>query len=382
MLLSGIIFKICVGVCLSSTLLLAECESEHDKAINAIQKAHQAKIANCEQHSNPQDCRDKAIEVTDAAITAFQQAWAATVAKNYQSKEEFKRGLIQEIMKIVNPVIREFLLRLVQEQIGPKNMNVSLLGQATISGIPVLIDSAILMGSTEQMEHAGLVHGDGRDSDIVSMPGVSPDPIQLINKIMNLSIDAEFELDGQTQAGTLTGAVIVQVGQGQTGPREIRVVSGTLTLDSQYAGMQGAPIIMAVKRGGRSSMTVLTGGRTVIRLDLDASSHPLSFTHDEKPFLEIPMIEAAADVFQVALASVPFEYIHVWQPWPVSDFNNDGQYDAADIAAFTQALAAQYSLTDLDMNGLYNADDLDLFLEYHAEDTERWHFQTDRFNND
>lgn len=382
MLLSGIFAKVCMGVCLSSTLVLAQCESEYDKAVKAIDKAHQSKIKNCQQHSDPDACVNQAVETTNQALTEFQIAWANTVAKNYQTKEDFKRGLIQEIMNIVSPIVREFLFGLVMERIGPKNMVVSLLGQTTISNMPVLMDAAILMGSTEQMEQAGLVHGDGRDGDIASMPGVGPDPIQIINKIMNISINTEFELAGQTETGTLTGSVIVQVGVGQTGPRQIRVVSGTLTLHSAYAEMEGTPIVMTIKKGGRSSMTVLTDGRTILRLDLDASTHPLSFTHDALPFLEIPMIETTADVFQVALASAPFEYIHAWRPWPVSDFNNDGQYDAADITAFTLALAAQHPMTDLDRNGLHNADDLDLFLGYHAEDTARWHFQTDRFNND
>ncbi|RMH29514.1 MAG: hypothetical protein D6692_04130 [Planctomycetota bacterium] len=282
----------------------------------------------------------------------------------------------------MNPIVRDFLLKIVEEKVGPKDMEVSMLGQATISGLPVLTDAATLMGSTAEMENAGLVHGDGRDSDVVSNPANPVEPIRLVNKAMNISIDAEFELAGVTHSGTLTGPIIVQVGDGQIGPRQIRVVSGTLTLDSAYSGMNGSPILMTVKKGGRSSMTVLADGKTILRLDLDASTHPLSFAHDQKPFLEIPMIETVTDTFQIAVASVPFDYVHVWQPWPVSDFNKDGQYDPADIAAFTQALAAGDFRTDLDMNGLYNTDDLNLYLGYHAEDAARWQFQSDRFSND
>jgi hypothetical protein len=383
MLFTGFSFlKLCAGVCVSASLVLSSCDEEYEKATDAIQKAHQAKVANCVNHSDPQGCVDRAIDSTNAAHTAFQQAWATAVAKNYESEEEFKRGLIEEIMKIADPVIKALLLKIVEEVVGPKNMEVSLLGQATIVDLPVLTDAVTLMGSTTEMEAAGLVHGDGRDSDVVSNPSNPIEPIRLINKVMNVSVDADFELAGVTQSGTLTGPIIVQVGEAQIGPRQIRVVSGTLTLDSAYSGMNGSPILMTVKKGGRSSMTVLADGKTILRLDLDASTHSLSFAHDQKPFLEIPMIETAADTFQIAVASVPFDYIHVWQPWPVSDFNNDGQYDPADIGAFSQALATLDFTTDLDMNGLYNTYDLDLYLGYFAEDSARWQFQSDRFNND
>lgn len=285
-------------------------------------------------------------------------------------------------MEITDPVIREILLKIVQEEIGPKEMNVSMLGIATISDLAVTADAAALTGSIEAMESAGLVHGDGRDSDLIVDPASPGTPIRLINKVMNINTNVEFELFGAIETGTMSGQVIVQVGEGQIGPRQIRVVSGTLSLDSAYSGMEGSPIIMTVKKGGRSSMVVSADGHTTLRLDLDASTHPLSFGYDQNPFLEVPMIESMADTFQVNVADVPFEYIHVWRPWPVSDFNDDGLYNASDIGAFTAALADQHFRTDLNMDGLYTSEDLDLFLGFHTEDEARSQFQSSRFIND
>lgn len=285
-------------------------------------------------------------------------------------------------MNIADPVIREILLKIVQEEVGPKEMNVSMLGVAAISDLPALTDAATLTGSIEAMESAGLVHGDGRDSDLLFDPANPGTPIRLINKVLTINTDVEFELFGTVETGILTGQVIVQVGEGQTGPRQIRVVSGTLTLDSEYSGMEDSPINMTVKKNGRSSMVVSADGHTTLRLDLDASMHPLSYGYDQNPFLEVPMIEATADTFQVNVANVPFDYIHVWHPWPVSDFDKNGLYNASDIGAFSIALANQDFRTDLNMDGFYTSNDLDLFLRYHAEDVARSQFQSNRFIND
>lgn len=92
------LLKFCAGICVSGSLVLSSCDDEYDNAIDAIHKAHQAKIANCAAHSDPPACVDNAIDTTNAALTAFQNAWAAAVAKNYESEEEFKRGLIEAIM--------------------------------------------------------------------------------------------------------------------------------------------------------------------------------------------------------------------------------------------------------------------------------------------
>ncbi len=257
-----------------------------------------------------------------------------------------------------------------------------MLGQATISDLAATTDSAYLLGSVEAMESAGLVHGDGRDGDLIIDPANPGTPIRLINKVMNISTDVQFELFGTIETGIMSGQVIVQVGEGQTGMRQIRVISGTLTLDSAYSGMEDSPINMTVKKGGRSSMVVAADGHTTLRLDLDASTHPLSFGYDQSPFLEIPMIETSADTFQINVADAPFDYIHVWDPWPVSDFNKDGLYNPSDIGDFSVALAEQDIRTDLNMDGLYTSEDLDLFLGYHAEDLARWQFQSSRFIND
>lgn len=375
------LLQLSAGVCLSASLLLSQCDEKQD-ALDRIQQAHQLKVENCQDHSNPQECIDLAIAQTNSALDEFQNAWALTEAEDHQSKREFKESLIEKIMNIADPVIREILLKIVQEEVGPKEMNVSMLGVAAISDLPALTDAATLTGSIEAMESAGLVHGDGRDSDLLFDPANPGTPIRLINKVLTINTDVEFELFGTVETGILTGQVIVQVGEGQTGPRQIRVVSGTLTLDSEYSGMEDSPINMTVKKNGRSSMVVSADGHTTLRLDLDASMHPLSYGYDQNPFLEVPMIEATADTFQVNVANVPFDYIHVWHPWPVSDFDKNGLYNASDIGAFSIALANQDFRTDLNMDGFYTSNDLDLFLRYHAEDVARSQFQSNRFIND
>ncbi len=353
--------------CISTSFLVSSCDDKLDQAHDRLQKILQYKVENCGLLSTPAaraECIDNAVNTTNEAHDKLSELWAITVTEEWQTDEEFKREMKRKILDLADGPIRDLLLELVDRMFDGEDSETSIEGSATITAPPAITDPTTITALS--MAPKSAVGG--------------PTPIRLVTKQLLINADTSISVLGEIIEGQLSGAVIVRVGEGQVGPRQIQVIGGSLTFSSNHSSLGGSPIQYKVRNNSSSRMVVGSNGETVLTLDVNGSTHPISYAHDENPIFEVPMIETSHNNFNISV-STSYGNLHAWEPWPVSDFNHDNQYDGNDITAFTQALSASDIRTDLNYDNLFNSDDLDLFMEYFAEDESRWLYQSDRFSS-
>ena len=353
--------------CISTSLMVSSCDDKLDQAHKRLQKILQYKVENCGLLSTPEaraECIDNAVNTTNEAHDKLTELWTITVTEEWQTDEEFKREMKRKILDLADGPIRDLLLELVDRMFDGEDSDAEIEGSATITDPPAITDPNIITALS--MAPKSITGG--------------PTPIRLLTKQLLINADTSINVLGEVIEGQLAGSIIVRVGEGQVGPRQIQVIGGSLTFSSSHSVLGGTPIQYKVRNNSSSRMVVGLNGETVLTLDANGSAHPLSFTHDENPIFEVPMTEITHNNFNISV-STSYGYLHAWEPWPVSDFNHDNLYDNNDITAFAQALSISVPRTDLNYDNNFDTDDFDLYMEYFTEDESRWLYQSNRFSN-
>jgi hypothetical protein len=117
-----------------------------------------------------------------------------------------------------------------------------------------------------------------------------------------------------------------------------------------------APVVVTLDRFGRGVVEV------VVALETDLAMVALPAVS-----LRLPIVVDDARIM-IALTTQG-EEVDAWSvvpvsPWPVADYDDDGDADATDIVSFLEAAKAQDPTADADRSGTVDGADLAYFMEY------------------
>jgi len=189
-----------------------------------------------------------------------------------------------------------------------------------------------------------------------------------------LTLSGKFTFDSGNLAGTyaISGSLVVAGGWNSSG-YNATVVDGKVVVTTA-AGGRTFPVDKAYALGLPSTITTDSSGagRIFLVLNTDAISLPLgpaSAMIGPAATIELPVTVDATGGVHFNFAHGPTRTLFPYTPWPSSDYDQNGVLDAtADLSAFMNGWFNHEVNADVNLDGLWDQTDLDLWDDHFQED--------------
>jgi hypothetical protein len=200
--------------------------------------------------------------------------------------------------------------------------------------------------------------------------GTTPigDPIQLVDMNWALSGLMSVEYDGILIDGTVSGSLFGVVGKSGS-----LAIKGKLTGGSfQQTFSDGAFVVYTVNTKESSYIVsdASTGaGYIDFVADANYSSDAWASVLQSSIWFRLPIVVDLNGNFTVSTGLVSPDSLYPYDPYAYTDYNLDGQWDlATDLSAFMAGWAAGSPRADINIDGVWDQLDVDLWNAHFQED--------------
>lgn len=382
-----LMFTLLVGIAVAltscqSTPTVDEINDQYDHFKNVIDQYYEDMKKACQNHSDPQGCMDAVTAWYIQALQLLNEAHQKAIEENWKDAKERRKELEEWLRETIKDLLDE-LFPNINDILSPLLMSGEIHFDLTIEDDEVDRDRCLEVVDVvnifrEDYENIDL-NQDRELLDLVDQNpcfiGVLQEDGRMVARALEatawvISGSVTYWEDGVTVTSSVDGQLDLAKDVSVPGGTHWNVISGvvTVTLDD------GSSVDMFVtSEEGNSIFTDSTGsGELNILFENHYSSGPWSAV---LPFynrmrLPVDLTTEEAIVIQTGWVAVADLVPHV--PWPASDYNGDGVLDFdTDFAAFMDGLNNQEPLADVNNDGLWNDDDIDLWIsrfweDYHA----------------
>jgi hypothetical protein len=360
---SGALFSL--SGCRSRPPSVPEIERQYNEGHRQLKEIYDQMMKGCRESADPASCESAVRAWYLAALDELRAIQYESINKNWDDAYERRKALEEALRQLIPafPKIKDITLPFAPQS----SVSFDLTGTPITMSDPCEPIIAVVAGMNPGYESVNLASSASLSTAVSQNPcfmavgnGSGTYALALAGQTLTINGTAALANDEFSTTASIAGSIAlagaVLDDQSYTGV----VQSGVLTVNIAYGGIATLQVVpddanvIDIAPNGAGTVTTLF---TLAHSDVAWNAVLPGYVR-----IQLPVTRAANGALTIQFGPTPTADLVPFQPHPLSDYNGDGVWDyASDLAEFMIDFADQRLIADIDDNGIWDSNDIDLW---------------------